>query len=328
MYKLVCLSPLDLPSFDSSPALPDFDWTLLTTQQADLHLIVEQQQQIVARCSLWWTQAPPQENERLGVIGHYAAENDQAAALLLDGACQRLTEAGCTRAVGPMDGNTWRRYRFVTEQGPEAPYFMEPVNPPEWPVQWHQAGFRPIADYTSSLTDDLEPSNERILSIRQRLTAAQIQIRPLRATDFTAELQRIYQVAHVAFKKNYLYTPLSETDFLTQYLPVQPLIDGDYCLIAEADQQPVGFVFSIPDMLRRPSADTLIIKTLAVLPGRRYAGLGALLMDEVHQTARRKGIKRVIHALMHKSNHSTNLKSDSMHVFRHYTLFGRTLEQP
>ena len=44
------------------------------------------------------------------------------------------------RAVGPLDGSTWRRYRLVTERGVEPPFFMEPDNPDDWP------GKRPDAD--------------------------------------------------------------------------------------------------------------------------------------------------------------------------------------
>src|SRR5437868_11557593 len=58
-------------------------------------------------CSLWWNDVPKLAGERLGVIGHYAARDDACASLLLENACDKLRQRGCTLAVGPMDGNTW-----------------------------------------------------------------------------------------------------------------------------------------------------------------------------------------------------------------------------
>ena len=97
------------------------------THRPDAHIIVfGAGDRLGARCSLWWTGPPPLEHHRLGVIGHYAADDDGAARRLLDAAAGRLAEAGCTLAVGPMDGNTWRRYRFIVERGAEPPFFLEP----------------------------------------------------------------------------------------------------------------------------------------------------------------------------------------------------------
>ena len=39
-------------------------------------------------------------------------------------------------AVGPMDGSTWRRYRFITERGAEPAFFLETYNPDVWPLNF------------------------------------------------------------------------------------------------------------------------------------------------------------------------------------------------
>jgi hypothetical protein len=61
-----------------------------------------------AECRLWWRQVPNWPGRRLGLIGAFSAEHGASCAALLEEACARLREAGCTHAVGPMDGNTWR----------------------------------------------------------------------------------------------------------------------------------------------------------------------------------------------------------------------------
>ena len=65
--------------------------------------------------------------------------------------------------------------------------------------------------------------------------------------------------------------------------------------------------------------------TLAVVPDRRYAGLGRLMTQQTHRNARQLGYRRVIHALMHESNTSFNISARYGQPFRRYTLFAKSL---
>jgi GNAT superfamily N-acetyltransferase len=90
----------------------------------------------------------------------------------------------------------------------------------------------------------------------------------------------------------------------------------------------VGFIFAVPDLKQaergRP-IDTVIVKTLAVLPERANAGLGSLLLATCQCTASRLGYARAIHALMHEQNISRSLSRRYAQPMRHYALFGRAL---
>ncbi|MEY2880353.1 MAG: hypothetical protein RLZZ15_2733, partial [Verrucomicrobiota bacterium] len=141
-----------------------------------------------AEALLWWRAAPPMAGETPGVIGGFLATSADAAAEALRRAGDRLRAEGCTLAVGPMDGNTWRKYRFVTEAGTEPPFLLEPANPPEWPVWWRAAGFAPLAEYYSSVADDMERRDERLAGVAARMTAAGVTIRALDPARFEEEL--------------------------------------------------------------------------------------------------------------------------------------------
>src|SRR5215470_6561940 len=118
-------------------ALPRLNPADFAAEHADLHLCVFRQDgSLAARCSLWWNQVPQYQEHRVGVLGHYASAGDDAAAAVLAAAEERLREAGCTIAIGPMNGNTWRSYRFVVEPGERPPFFLEPANPRDWPAQF------------------------------------------------------------------------------------------------------------------------------------------------------------------------------------------------
>lgn len=287
---------------------------------------------ITARCSLWWRDVPAIPGERVGVIGHFSSLPDDrpftafgppAAVELLEAATARLAKEGCTLIVGPMDGNTWRKYRLVTEGGEERPFLMEPDHPAEWVKHWKTADFRPLAQYFSALGTDLAKEDAQISRAGERLQAAGVTVRALRADDFENELRRIYEVSAAAFTGNYLYTPLPETEFVAQYAAIKERVRPDLVLLAELSGQPAGYVFAVPDWLRGPQTDTVIVKTLAGLPGRQLAGLGAWLLQEVQRRAHALGFRRVIHALMHESNNSLNLSRRFCEPFRRYTLFSR-----
>ena len=121
---------------------------------------------------------------------------------------------------------------------------------------------------------------------------------------------------------------LDEREFLERYTPLVPFILPDLVLIAERDGETVGFLFAIPDWHQRrrgASVDTIVIKTVAVQPGRAQAGLGRVLTRRCEQRAAAAGFRRSIHALMADPGTSLNISSDYAQTMRRYTLFGRPL---
>ncbi|WP_414664732.1 GNAT family N-acetyltransferase [Horticoccus sp. 23ND18S-11] len=284
-----------------------------------------------AVAQLWWTRSPTLPGETPGVIGAFSATSADAAGAVLAQAAARLERAGCTIALGPMDGTTWRSYRFVTEAGTEPPFLFEPVNPPEWPGWWRAAGFAPLADYISTVAPDLAARDSRVAAVARRMAGAGVSIRPIQLGNFEAELGRIHDVSIISFRDNFLYTPISREAFLAQYRPMETQACAELVLIAEQAGRPVGYLFGVPDLMearRGAPVRTVIVKTLAVLPGRAFAGLGALLLDTLHAAAHRLGFTRAIHALMHETNTSRALSAHTARTIRRYALFARRLRAP
>jgi GNAT superfamily N-acetyltransferase len=300
---------------------PDAHWVLLRGETS-----------LTARCSLWWKKTPPYAGHSLGLIGHYAASDENSGSQILRHACQQLAARGCTMAVGPMDGNTWRRYRFITERGAEPAFFLEPDNLDDWPLHFTAEGFVALATYTSAL--DLDLSSElggtrpRLSAIAERVFRMGITIRQASADHMDAELHRIFAVSLRSFQNNFLYTPVEESEFLAEYRKLLPFVRHEFVLLAERDSIPVGFVFGAPDALRIKRCernDTLIIKTVAVAPECASAGLGTLLMGRIREIAYGLGYTRCIHALMHESNRSRNISAKTASTMRRYALFARQL---
>jgi predicted N-acetyltransferase YhbS len=227
-----------------------------------------------------------------------------------------------------MDGNTWRRYRFITERGSEPLFFLEPDNPDEWPGHFVENRFVPLAQYFSGLNPDLSREDPRVKRVAERFAGMGVQIRPLDMRRFEAELRKIHAVSEISFKGNFLYTPLSEDDFVAQYRQIEKHVRPELVLVAEQEGRAIGFIFTIPDLLqarRGQAIDTVIVKTVAVLPDRAHAGLGTYLVGHSQVVAHDLGYKRAIHALMHETNLSRNISGHHATTMRRYTLFAKAL---
>lgn len=309
--------------------LPAFDPDNLIRHAPDAHwVLLDDKERMAGRCSLWWRQPMYHAGKRLGLIGHYAADSAQAGHQLLAQACKELAARGCTLAVGPMDGNTWRRYRFITAGNDEPPFFLEPANPPEWPRQFTEYGFTPLANYYSSLDDSLgQDDDAQARRAARRMADLGITLRSFEPAHFAQELKAIYRVVAASFQGGFLYQPMPEAEFVAQYAQVRPYMRPELVTIAMHEDSPVGFIFTLPDVLParlgRPM-ETAIVKTLAVLPDRRFAGLGTHLGIANRRAVHQLGYRRMIHALMHTSNKSRSISARYASTpFRRYTLFAR-----
>lgn len=311
---------------DSWPALSSQD---VAQHGPDVSLVARRDARVGARCSLWWNESPRLDGHAVGAIGHYAASDDDAASTLLDRACRVLAQRGCRMAVGPMDGNTWRRYRLVVEQGAEPAFLFEPANPPSWVTHFQAAGFSPLAHYTSAVNVNLLARDPRRRELELRFAERGVVWRTLRMEEYEDELQRIYRVSEQAFAENFLYTPIPFAQFAAQYRVGADRLEPALVLVAEQNGEPVGFCFSVPDFLeqaRTGERRTAILKTVAVLPDRtRFGGLGSLLIDVSHERAAQLGFSRVIHALMHESNQSRHISGRTAAMIRRYAIFARPL---
>ncbi|MFP4145081.1 MAG: GNAT family N-acetyltransferase [Phycisphaeraceae bacterium] len=228
-----------------------------------------------------------------------------------------------------MDGSTWRRYRLVTSRGDEPPFFLEPDNPGDWPQHFAAAGFDVLSRYCSTRLDDLGAGDARMPQALQRLGRAGVTIRPIDLSRFEEELRQVHTLSLDAFAGNFLYTPIRCEQFLAMYRPLREHLRRETVLLAEQAGELLGFVFGIPDLAqaqRGEAVDTIIIKTVAVRPGVRLAaGLGSILVDQCQQAAKRLGMGRAIHALMHENNRSRQIARGGGRLIREYALFARRL---
>lgn len=315
--------PAAIAALDGPPSASRLTADAVALHAPDVHLVgAEEGDSCRARCSLWWTDTPAYADHTVGLVGHYAAVDGTAARELLLRAQERLRDAGCTLAVGPMDGATWFTYRFVTEGRAAPPFFLEPRHPPAYPAHFVDAGFDALAEYVSAYVPavDTEPPPDPPLDVT---------VRSFDAEQPTAELSRLYGLVTDSFAGNFLYAPIEEGRFIGLYWGLLDAVEPSLVRLAETpDGRLVGVAFLVPDRLqaaRGEPVDTVIAKTLAVHPDVAGQGLGSWLLHEAQWTARQQGYPRAIHALMHETNRSRRISRHYGEVVRRYTLFAREL---
>lgn len=280
-----------------------------------------------------------------GLIGFFEAlgtpQAREVAQRLLAEAVRWLRETGAGAVVGPMDGDTWHRYRLNVGPFDAPPFLMEPWNPPWYEEIWEGAGFRVLERYFSNRVDPaaaaaaLEPKHRAALEAGYRL-------RRLEMGRFEEELRLLYRLSTAIFAGNFLYTGISEEEFLALYAGSRPVLDPDLVWFAStAGGEDVGFLFAFPDrfravaamrgrrnllaklrfLLHRNEADAVDFKTLGVLPEHRRSGLAAALMCQGHRVAVEKGYRTANHCLFREGNPSGEMDGGTGRLLRRYHLY-------
>lgn len=277
---------------------------------------------------LWFENTPVYQGKTIGTIGGcQISPTPEAATFLSDCASYLHNEHGCQTVVGPMNGNTWLQHRLVIESQGRDPFLMEPMEPTYFYDVFEKAGFSILSRYSSS-TIDLSSEQKSYHLLEKRLQKQNIQLRSISSSHFEQDLMAIFKLSLMSFSNNFLYTPLPEKAFIQKYLSSREHIDPELVILAEREDQLVGYVFCMPDLiaheLGKPPA--IIIKTLAALPDRSLSGLGTVLVAEAQKIAQAKGYKEAIHALQYESNSSLRISQRfNATIFRRYALMAKSL---
>ncbi|HEV2514157.1 MAG TPA: hypothetical protein VGV07_02815 [Devosia sp.] len=259
--------------------------------------------------------APSWENKRTAAIGAVAFGSHAAGVELLARAAAELRGEGFEALIGPMDGDTWHKYRLVSESDGTPPFALEPVSGPYDHAAFTAAGFAPISSYVSSRARLGDTIGEAPVNM------AGVSVTAWDGQGAELLIGKLFDMSGSAFAGNRFFKPISREAFLELYRPLLPLLDPRHILFAHGPAgQLVGFLFGMPD--RASAVPTAILKTYA--SGLR--GVGHLLADSYHRRALELGFTEVIHALMHEDNVSRQRSErHSARVFRRYALMGRRL---
>jgi len=266
------------------------------------------------------------QHKKTSSIGNYEAVDDlDLSAKLLSHIADEAKNLGADYLIGPMNGSTWDAYRFsVHHDHPN--FFLEPYHHLYYKDHFSNAGFAVIAGYYSSMETDLNINNPALVQREQELKEAGVKFRNINLDEYENELEKVFAFNAIGFKSNFLYTPISKDDFMRKYAQTKRFIDPQLVMLAEdAEGNLIGYFFCIRDFFNQASK-TLIAKTVARNPDKKWTGIGHVLGNIICGRAFADGYQSIIHAFIYDEGTSRNLsKSFSGNSYKNYVLFGKEL---
>ncbi|WP_170350515.1 hypothetical protein [Ruegeria atlantica] len=260
---------------------------------------------------------PNWEGVQAATFGDFTCKSLEAGAEILDTGIELVRNAGIDRVIGPMSGDTWHSYRFVSYSDGSSPFLMEPTNKAHEPEVFRSAGFCEISRYFSARvrledTDTVAPPEND-----------GFEVEAWDGNDPEGLFRQVFALSAQAFSENAFYKPISESEFLAMYLPVVPMMKRELILFARRhDGNLAGFLFGIPNYAEGPTPSSAILKTYASLE----PGAGRHLAHRFHKAAAEMGCNTAIHALIHDDNKSADRSAaEGATIFRRYSLLGRKL---
>jgi hypothetical protein len=270
-----------------------------------------------ARCAIY-RNAPSWNGCRTAAIGEFDCKGAAAGEGMLIEACSVLRAEGFEAVIGPMDGDTWHKYRLVTVSDGSPPFLLEPASGPDDKAAFETAGFSPLSRYVSA-----RATLDEAIGHDEPVAIDGVTVTPWDGQNAERLIGTLFDMSAASFSNNAFFKPITKQEFLALYQPVMPAIDHRLVLFAFSGTELVGFLFGLPNRLEGPRPSQVILKTYA--SARR--GVGHLLADTFHRVARDLGYTDAIHALMHVDNVSLNhAKKHAGKVFREYALMGKRLQ--
>jgi len=219
-------------------------------------------------------------SENVGVFGYFECENNgETAKALLDTASDWLKERGVQKIRGPINLSTNNECGLLVEGFSAPASVMMNYNPSYYEALIGQNGFKKEKDLYAWEVDQKNSLSDRMLAQIERLRAkSQIQIRPIRMSDFKKEVETILEIYNDAWETNWGFVPMNREEFLHTAKDLKLIVDPELALILEKNGEAIGFGLALPDLnqvLKKiPSGKLLPFGLLKLLwnlkgPGRR-----------------------------------------------------------
>ena len=279
---------------------------------------------IVGRVTLW---EKNNDNKKKLYFGNFFVLDNKYISNINEIIEDESKKINCELVIGPIDNNTWNRYRFVKKNVIESikPFFLEIENDLKIVDEFIKLGYKEYSRYYSSIVD----IKSKILEIKENLNTELIEGKYKfvlgSELEFDKLIKEIYEITVKSFKNNTLYEEVTYDEFVKTYYKIKDFIKLEYIYILydEKTDNAISFLFAIPDyndIINNGSTDTIIAKTLSVIPKYQGLGLGRYLIDKLTLDVYEKGFSRIIHAFMEENNVSKKISDKNANVIREYTL--------
>lgn len=199
---------------------------------------------------LAWTLPPEQGmGPGTGNWGLFEAEDEEAAAALIDAAEAWLRAKGMTKVLAPLSLSIWDEPGLLVKGFDHSPTILMGHNSPAY-RGWIEA--RGYSNTKSLLTYDLVVENgfppliNRIVASGEK--NPRIRIRRADRSRFKEEAALVFGILNDAWSQNWGFVPITDAEIAYVSKKMKPIIREDLLMIAEVEGEPVAFMLTFPDM--------------------------------------------------------------------------------
>lgn len=190
------------------------------------------------------------QNLNFASFGFFESINDEEVSKELFRAVEEEgLKDGIEAIIGPLNPSTNEMCGTLIWGPPEPPFIMMPYNPPYYEDLIINSGYEKAKDlyaFISEITDISLPRLEKISN--EVYKKYPVRVRKVNLKNFKEELENIRKIYNKAWEKNWGFVPLEdeEMDFLAHRL--KPLCIPELLQIAFYNDEPAGFIMTLPDI--------------------------------------------------------------------------------
>jgi len=186
----------------------------------------------------------------VGCFGLFECVNEPAVAVTLFGAAANWLRAkGRTEIMGPIDYSTNYVCGLLVEGFEFPPTLLTAHNPRYYASLIEGLGFSKVMDFYAWWFSEPERAATRLRRLAPALKKRHsVTIRPANLKNIQAESRRLREIYNEAWKDNWGFVPFTENEFEFMARELKQLVDPELTLIAEVNDEPVGFILGVPDI--------------------------------------------------------------------------------
>lgn len=298
---------------------------------AQLFLAYESGKLVGRIAAIWNVHHNTYNNVNEGQFGFFdCIDSQEVANALLKTAEDWVKAKGGDKLVGPINLSTNETCGLLIEGFDTPPVAMMTYNYPYYIDLIDNYGFSKQVDLRA-YDVRTETANLRSVALleklEERLKRSGIILREINLKDFKNEAEKIKKVYNQAWDKNLGFVPMTDDEFAWVAKDLKMIVDPSFCIIAEKDNEIVGFSVGIPNinevlikikrgrllptgifklLFGKKNIKTLRVMMLGVLEPYRKLGIEACLYGRIIKNAKPKGIEGAECSWMLEHNYMMN----------------------
>ncbi len=226
-------------------------------------------------------------NEQLGQLIHFeaVAGEEEAVGEMLARAIEWLGRRGMRFVRSGFAA--FLDYPYAIDNYGNLPSFLLRGNPEYYHRYIKDAGFeteKGQIDYTAALTPEALARYARMV---EAASTAGVTVLSWREFGFLAAADAWTDVTNVAFARHWGWNPITRAEVRPMMAPLHGTLVGELSMVAVAGREPVGVVFSVPDL---SPVLAQLRPGVKLRPERGGGTRGALINIGVREAARGRGV--------------------------------------